>query len=395
MRRTLIIAGVAIVIIGIVSYGVWALTRPATEAAPNAPQKSFFERLFPFGAPAAPATTPGGVTSGTPVGTADRTVPRLRQVSDQPAAGAAVWKVGATSTIRYVERATGHIYETPAASPTAVRVSNTTIPGIEQVLWSNPHDFILRYLSAADAVQNFHVTLVPTSTEQALQGAFIGPFDRGVVDLGNLVTVTEGASGATVAIGKPGASMRTLLTSPLNSWAPLITSVATYLATLPGSGVPGSLYRIAGGAFVPIISSVPGLVALPSPTGKYVAYSAGSHNALQLSVIDTKTGTIYTSPLATIASKCVWVSESTPTLACGIPESLPTGDYPTDWLTGSVSLTDDIWEIEPVSGKTTLLSNPGKEAGASLDVWQPMTDGGYITFINKQDLTPWSFRIAL
>ncbi len=94
MRRTLIIAGVAIVGIAIASYLAWAFIRPAPVAPKSAPSTSFFARLFPIQRgkrryraghrrlrPETDRRTP-------------TSVPRLRQVSDQPVAGGSVFLNG-------------------------------------------------------------------------------------------------------------------------------------------------------------------------------------------------------------------------------------------------------------------------------------------------------------
>lgn len=395
MRRTLTIAGIALLVLAVVGYGTWALTRSAPDATTEAPTQSFFARLFPFGTP----QSPSGGSLGTPQATTTRPagpVPRLRKISDKPVAGGTIFGSG-TSTIRYVERETGNVYETRTDTLTLVRLSHTTIPGTESVLWASKAELILRSLDDTGTIENFHTTISTSTPDQSLTGIFMPNFNRAVIDPTGktLISVTEGANGSTVTSSRPdGSGARTIFNSPLRSLVPLATPTEALVATAPAAGVPGFLFRISGGTLSTILGNIVGLMALPSPSGRYIAYSSGAHNTLTLAMLDTKTGTSYVAPLGTIVSKCVWISEAPPTLVCGVPATLPTGDYPTDWLLGAVSLTDDVWLINPVESTVTRLVRPEDETGDRIDVMEPRSsDGSYITFINKKDLSFWSLRV--
>lgn len=397
MRRTLIIVGIALALIGIASYLAWALIRPAPVAPATEASSSLFERLFPFNqAPSSSTLVPG--SDQQPEASGQQPVPRLRKVSDKSVAGGSPFLVGTTTAvvIRFVERETGHVYETPADSSTVTRISNTTIPGIQKVLWVDADHFIATYLGDNEAMQNFYAALAPGKTEQSLQVAFLASFERAALDPTgkSLLTTTESASGVTFTLSKSdGTSARVIFTSPLASWAPLQSSKSLYAVTAPGSGIFGYLYQIVNGALQKVAGGIPGMLALPSPTGRYIALSSGGQNAIALTVLDTKTGTFYPSPLATLVRKCVWVSEAPPGLVCGVPRAIPRGAYPNDWLVGRVTFVDDIWGIEPDGGATVLLANPEKEAGVDIDLWQPAVAGAYVTFLNKRDLSFWSLKV--
>lgn len=398
MRRIYIIAGVALVIIAAASYLAWALMRPTPEVfTEGATTTNIFTRLFPFGsqAPGSSTLVPG--SNQEPATNNLQPVPRLRKISDKPVSGGAVFVVGTTSAImiRYIERETGRVYETPAASPTVTRITNTTIPRIQKVLWIDVDHYIASYLSDAEALQNFYAALAPGKTEQSLNGTFMPSWSRAALDPVNktLLTVTELADGSRFSLSRTdGTNARTVFTSPLRSWIPLQSSKSLYAATAPTSGVPSYLYQIVNGALIKVVGGIPGMMALVSPSGRYVALSSGGQNALALTVFDTKTQTYYPSPLATLASKCAWVSEDPVALICGVPTAVPAGAYPDDWLLGKAEFSDQIWGIEPVGNVTVLLSDPQKDASATIDLWQPSIAGSYLTFINKRDLSFWSFK---
>lgn len=402
MRRIYFIGAVLILLILVASYVGWALTRQKPVSETPGTSTDFFARLFPFGNQA-PGTSGLGSGSNQQPETGTQhpvAIPRLRKISSQPVAGGFAFKVGTTSAvaIRFVERATGHVYETPAEGTTVVRISNTTIPEILEADWIDRDHVLYRYLSDIERMQNFYVTLAPNKTEQSLIGKFLAPFDRMMLNAAgtSLITVTESDAGATVMLGKPdGSDTKTVFTSPLRSWVPLIAGSTLYVASAPASGIPGFLYKVVNGSLTRVIGDVVGMTALPSPTGRYILISGGGKNAISMSMLDTKTGTSYPSPITTLTEKCVWLTETTPTVVCGVPTTLPTGAYPDDWLLGRVSFADALWKIEPISNTSTLLATPEKDAGESVDVWQPRIDstGNYLTFINKRDLSFWSFRL--
>ena len=62
-------------------------------------------------------------------------LPRLRKISSEPVAGAAVFNIGTTSIVRFVEKGTGNVYEVKSDSLAVQRLTNTTIPKIVRAFW--------------------------------------------------------------------------------------------------------------------------------------------------------------------------------------------------------------------------------------------------------------------
>ncbi len=403
MKQTFILGGVALALVLAVGAFVFFFSgtgEDAGQASGDERRGGLFGSLFPFqsgGSQQVPSDGDGEGTLETPQ--PDGTVPQLRRVSDQPAAGGTYFaNPDGSMSIRYIERASGHIFETLADRSTVKRVSNTTVPGIQEALWLSKNSLVLRYLNDDGEVETFLATLASTTAEQTLQGKFLPSWDRATLDSSrtNILSVEEGASGSTLYVTKAdGTGKRVVYTSPLRSWSPLQSDRDIFLQTAAASGVPGFLYRLSGQTLVKVLGDVAGLVAVVNPSGRYVLFSAGAEDTLATYLIDTSNNELYESPVATIASKCAFLGKDSPEAVCGVPATIPDGSYPNDWLLGRVSFSDDVWVVDAVAGAAQLVALPEEEARASLDVTYPTVspDGTYFGFIDKNNLSFWSLRL--
>jgi len=398
MRRTIILFFIALILVAIAAVVAFVFV-PGGNSGNGAGEErpGLFGSLFPFnfnqgGEQLSGEPRDGGAIVDT------RPVPLLRQVTDAPTSGAFVYENGEGKVlIRYIDRATGHVYEVPAEGRSAVRISNTTIPGIQEALFASANEFIIRYLNEKDDVENFHATLAPDTEEQTIDGSFLDSWDRGVVDPAGktLMALYETNQGSVATLSDiDGSNERTVFTSPITSWVPLQSNAGVYVLSAPSPGVPGFLYRVVNGTLNKVAGDLPGMLATISPSGRYVLVSSQGREAA-LYLYDTRTNERYESPLPTLAEKCAFVSETPVQVACGVPQEFPRGAYPNDWLLGKARLSDDLWLIEPVGGVATLAAIPVEDAGIELDVWKPVVDaeGGYFTFLNKNDLSLWSLRL--
>ncbi len=399
MNRRIIILGGSIIIIGLLlagGYFYFSLQRTASTSTPNS-FNNFFSALFPFGQGTSQVKTPGGTTN-TPE--AAKVLTRLRKVSDRPTAG--MWFAAQTSSttpphIRFMERATGHVFDTPADSYSEVRISNTTLPLIQDIQKITDTLFVVRTIPDSEHPQNFLAQLNATTSEQTVTTLQLGAFKRVAVGSEtNVLTVSETGAGSEIqSLNPKDASTRALLLSPIRSWVPLAGGNRAFLETAPSSGALGFLYEVKAGALTKILGDVPGLLALPSPTGRYILYSSSLSGRTSLFLLDTKTGTLYPSPIGALALKCAWVSEEAPTVFCATSAGLQNATLPDDWLLGNVAFNDSAWLIRPLQGTAHSLGKLEEIAGTPIDVQSPTIspNGVYALFINKNDLSLWSLNL--
>lgn len=403
MSRKILLGSVLIILIIVVAgvgYGIWKLQSGNANA--NNTTKDFFSAFFPFGqSPQTIKTATGTANTDAPA----KVLTRLRQISNRPTAGAWFFAPASSSTptrIRFLERATGHIFETPVDSYAETRLSNTTIPLVQEAVPLSENNMILRTISNGENISNAFGSLNATTSEQTMHTVPLANFNRVAVGQGGstILTVTETTEGSRIELQQSdGSSSRTLLTSPIRSWIPLASGEQFFIESAPSSGIPGFLYEIkVTGSISSVVGEIAGLIALPSPTGRYILYSSESGAQVALGMLDRKTGIIYTSPLDTLATKCAWVSEEPPKIFCGVPDPVDAGSVtlPDDWFLGRIALNDGAWIINPIESSAHFLGKLQTIANTPIDVSTPVIspDGTYALFTNKNDLTLWALDLT-
>jgi len=230
-----IIIGVVFIIVCILIWYFLFSGGGATQTGPGNNQQN----LFPFGPGSA---TNGGKGNNGQNGNATTTInlggphapatPRLRHISFVPTAGAVAFDIStstnATTTttvfIRWIERATGHIFETPSESLTVNEISNTTIPKIHEALWSSDgNNVILRYLKDDQTtIRTFWAKVISgVSPEKAMEGSFFPDDINNVSVFGNkLFYVKENPDGAQgIEANIDGSSKVEIFDSTFGDWA--------------------------------------------------------------------------------------------------------------------------------------------------------------------------------
>ena len=399
MTRTLIYGIIALIIVIVVAGVALFFSDPnrnSEQGADTQDSGGFFGSLFPFNqdgngdtVPLFEGDTPGEREAGP--------VPDLREVSTSPVSGGYLFEQDEVTMIRFIDRATGNVYETEAESSAVKRVTNTTVPGIQEVLWANENEFIVRYLDGG-TIETFFVSLDPDAEgEQPLNGSFVSSFDRGSIDAAgeNVFAVFENESGSNLVISNPnGGSPRSVLSSSIRSWVPLQSNAGLFVQTAPAANAEGSLYTISNGALVKAARSFLGFTAQVSPNGKYAFIATAGQDTIGSLLVDLEENEEYASAIDTLPEKCVFVSSDGSELYCGASIFLESAVYPDDWFLGTTSFSDDIWHVKPLEGVAEFLAT-GDDVNETFDVWQPSVspDGNYFLFINKNDLSLWSLRI--
>lgn len=371
--------GIIILIVGALwLYSALSVSESGTNATET---RGVFGSLFPFG------TTGNSVPSVTePRSETLGPVPKLRKISDARIAGAAFTDDG---RIRYVERDTGHVYETGVDAPTSVRRTNTTIPRVHEAFFIG--DAVLIRMLTDDAYENYIGYLGTTTENAALSGGFIEAYTRVAVG-DELVGLLEDSVGTALFQINPATRKVTQrTTSPIRSWVPHQGGGESYLASAPSGRTTGALYRVDSGLLSKVVGDLPGLEALVSKNGDVLVSSGGVNTATLYTLLDDRLAVL---PLGTLVGKCGW--SNTTSVVCGIPASLPPGVYPDDWHLGRVGTDDTLWRINTEAGTAEVLMNLEEEAGVPFDIRgvQVSPDGSHVLFIEKENLTLWSAQVT-
>ncbi|MEK7607708.1 MAG: hypothetical protein AAB484_02165 [Patescibacteria group bacterium] len=330
-------------------------------------------------------------------------IPRLRQISTSPTAGAIAFNVGSTTIIRYIDRATGHISETTSDNLAVKKISNTTIPKIHEVLWSSDGSkLLIRYIKDDSVtIRTFYAKIATTTRpERAIEGLFLADDIRDISVSGNKIFyMTEMSSGSSGVLANfDGSGKTTVFTSSFSDWRSALSSpTGAIIFTRPSGIAEGSAYilNIGNGSYSKIVSDLLGLVALGNADGSRVLVSAIVNRGLTTMVFDSKTNKGESVSIQTIVDKCTWSTKNKNIIFCAVPQSLPTGVYPDDWYKGKVSFDDGLWKIDVVSGETENLFDPELEAGVSMDMIKLSLDKeeNVLLFTNKKDMTVWIYNL--
>ena len=398
MRRTLIIAALVVVALGVLA-GVYYffLSAPSVSVAPQG------SATLPGAGPSAAGngTTGTTATGGSAASTPTSVSARLVEISKGPVVpGEAAIDVGDASTtdtaIEYLERESGNVYTYSENSGTITRTSNRTVPGIESAVWRpDGVSAFVRYLSG-DAFSTVNTYALAADGS----GGFFMPQDLAdiAVSSSSVLVLASGVNGSSASLYRPdGTSATEAFTTPLSSLRIGFAGSGHYLAfTKPSAALPGYAYLVdAKGGFSRIAGPLTGLVALASPDGKKALVSYSSGGIMKMELVDSATGSATALPVATIADKCVWATDSTAAY-CGIPTAPPSSyAYPDDWYQGAVSFSDRIWKID-VSGRyAQLVLDFTKETGGALDATALAVDphATALVFVNKNDASLWSYKL--
>lgn len=357
----------------------------------------------------------------------ERVVPRLRLISKDPVSGATIIETLVASTTpdgkkfnqkvyvtRFMDRATGHIFDLAYNSNSKNKISNTTIPKMHEALFSrdaktvitrflgNDFETIKTYsIALTDRVRNASttpeelmlkdakLTLLPTNIREVS----LSPDKTKIAYLLNTDT-----GGKVVVSSLDGLTSATIFESDLKQW--LLSWQETgriTLSTKPSGFSPGFSYLLNSGtgALSKIIGGKTGLTILSSTDLSYHLLGIGGQRPL-LSIFNLKDQTETSLSLRTFPEKCTWGKTDKVSIFCFVPSNIENSTYPEGWYLGAISFSDNLWNINAPTGQTNLISSPVSEAGAQIDAINPIlsNDDKYLIFTNKKDLSLWAIYLG-
>ncbi|GEM_PF-6083129 len=168
MKKKLIIIALILIVLFFVIF-IFTNRQSAGERQNGLSVRDF----FPFGRTSEtdtprPTTPQNGLgqTEERPIAPAETFLTQLRKISERPIAGATVFNLNGETLFRFVDRATGHIWEGNVETSGLGRVSNTTIPKIQEAVWAGPNNVILRFLKEdRETVESVSLRLLTAGAE--------------------------------------------------------------------------------------------------------------------------------------------------------------------------------------------------------------------------------------
>jgi hypothetical protein len=368
--------------------------------------------LFPFGQGNGGQANGGQTTTKKPDDSDGQSTnepvipPRLRHISMVPTAGVVSFDQASSSTkIRYIERATGHIYETSVDSSDVKKISNTTLPKIHEALWVKDGKHLLaRYLKEdGQTIRTFYAQISDTSDmDNSIEGTFLDDGIKDISILGDKIFYfTKNSLGEQGIVANTDGSKKTaVFNSTYADWSE--KSDGTKFVTLysrPSASVLGSTYILNAttGDYSKVAGDMYGMIASANTDGNYVLLSGTRSNAIYTSVMDIVKGIQSNIGVATLVDKCVWSQKEKTVVYCAVPKTAPRGEYPDIWYKGGVSLNDSLWRIDVSSNDTEQVFDPVFEGESEMDMMSLSLNNkeDTLVFINKKDMTAWSYKLGL
>lgn len=370
--------------------------------------------LFPFGNGDTNIGTTTPIDSQNPDGTNPDQIPfappRLWQISERPQSGAITFLASTTESartpfVRFVDKATGNIYESSLTLFGLKRITNTTIPKVYEAVWQPKADaVVLRYLDTDnETIRSTYAKLRPSAGQdiQELTTSFLPAQATNLAvhpSTGALAFVVEDRTSATVAVTKADTTgSRDIFKSAIKdvsvSW---VGNTTLGLLSKPNANTAGQFYflKTDTGELSRALGNRLGLVALANNDGTKILYSVARSNSLVTVLFDTKTGSEITAPFKTIPDKCVW-SSTTAYVYCATPKTIPSAQYPDAWYQGKISFNDTLWRMNTATGATEFLIDPSITTETEFDATHLTLDPTetYVLFTNKKDAQLWGLRI--
>lgn len=337
----------------------------------------------------------------------------LRLISSAPVSdGEFVFASGTPLMLNFIERATGNIFQANMESGSVKRISNTTIPKIEQVAWSIPgKSFLAQYIDEGRVMGKvIELSFAPTSATtttsfEQTDFANISQFNvpENIISAsfspnGNqLFYLIEGYAGvegyiATARGDRPQMIWQFPTTEWLVSWPETNTIALTSKAS---NGVPGVLYLLntKTKGVTPLLSGSNGLTTNPSPSLAKILYTTTLGSQWNTSIYYQKQRTSVLLPFEALAEKCLW-AKSEVAIYCARPQVV-SRNAPDDWYQGVVSYKDTLWKFDLITAEATQISDLSPDSETSIDLINPhlSPDEKYISFTNKKDLSLWAVSL--
>jgi hypothetical protein len=437
----IIILGLAVIAV----FGFLYFQKSSTTPVDNGTGTNFISQFNPFGTKTNPpkATPPVDVSGYQPNPGGETPKAKLIKVSSMPVAGFAIFSkerlkdvpiivpttpieqglpllktVKATPpltefmpALRYVDKATGNIYQTFADKIEERKFSTTIIPKVNEAYFGNHGgSVIMRYLKGDEKTIETFVGVLPkellggdTTGSNEIKGSFL---PDNVKDLSLSPDTTKVfylfGSGNNLNDSLVGTILNLLnnkkiqvFDSPFTEWLSFWpTNNTITLSTKPSANIPGYMYSMdgAGKNLTKILGDINGLTTLESPNGKLILYS---DNNLSVNVYHPDTRNSDVLGVKTLPEKCVW-GKISDTIYCAVPKLIESGAYPDTWYQGEVSFSDQLWKIDIKTGNGTMILDPATiPGGEEIDGLKLALDEGenYLFFVNKKDSFLWELEL--
>ena len=330
-------------------------------------------------------------------------IPRLRKISFKETSGFGLFRDNGTTTIRYVDRQTGNIFETNSKISSSKRITNTTILRTINSLWIDKDNVVLRYISEEGDIKTFSANINTAEEIENQVSNLVGSFsDNGIDQIdtfeNRLLMLKTNNFGSNLSISDLNFDKETIVYStPLREiLVSFINNKVIAINTKPSALSKGYLFLVnpQNGVLEDVLSTIVGLYSIVSEDGKGILYSSSRSKGISLWFLDRDSGNIQSIQKSTLADKCDWANSEGVIVYCAVPKNISFRNLPDEWYQGNISFNDEIWKINLETGETELIVDLEKTSGEIIDVLRLSVKEDYIVLINKLDMTLWGIDLS-
>lgn len=314
---------------------------------------------------------------------------RLTRLTDFAAVSPSLNEAG--DKILVYKKSGGDLIAIDPETRTQEKISNITIVGILEAVWSPRRDRAAVFYLDEETKKGFlHIgTSSVAVLPQNIKSAAWSPGGNSLAYL-----IADGDRLALAVADSSGKNARVeFRTSILDAGIRWITGERIAFSSAPSGFAEGYLFALtrSGGAFQKIIGPAFGLMTKFSPAGtKLLVSSTDSAGRNPLTEIRDPSGkTLLILTPSTLPEKCAWAGDNK--LYCAVPNAVPASAvWPDSYLSGEFNSSDKIVIFDLANGKTKEISPEG-----NFDISDPLVaqDEKALFFVNRVDGTLWSLRL--
>jgi peptidoglycan hydrolase-like protein with peptidoglycan-binding domain len=295
--------------------------------------------------------------------------------------------------VRYIKKENGEVVDIYLDTKEADVVSNTVVPRVHEAFFGEGGEqVLLRYLDTDnETIETFGATI--NQERSRLDGIFFPkniPFVALSPDKKEVFYLTEAGDYTKGIISSLlNTNRQPVFEHAFSEWIPTWgTDSVLELTTRPTFALPGENYsiRTSGGDLIRTINNKKGLTVLPSANGEYLLFNETVNGNPKLFSKNKNTNTEKDLGVFTQTEKCVFTQQSNKAY-CGVPRTIPVGQYPDDWYKGIVSFDDTLWVFGLDSDTPNrFLVDPEEDRGQEFDITKLMLSPqeDYLIFTDKK-----------
>jgi hypothetical protein len=353
-------------------------------------------------------------------------LPRLRQLFKNPTAGHVSFEKETETTkiifedetqteilektqnthFRFVERSTGHIYETTNKSLDLKRISNTSFPQTQTAFFSPNGEHVILQSLDLNTVKTYVAKILEPKEEEtigSLEGGFLTINAKNILPIDNnrfvysfLVEDSKYLMNNLIkeATYTNPTQNTNIFSTPMEFISLSNVGNAINILTNPSFLSVGHYYKINQNNLEKIVGDREGLNVKENQ--KYVIYSFSDSINFPTNFIAKQTNQNKRLELNTLPKeKCVFDPKNLDIVYCAVPFMVERGNYPDNWYIGLVNFTDIIYKINLDTEQREIILDQTLLGTNSLDIIdiRISSESEFLTFINKNDLSLWSLEI--